>query len=353
MNSLSKIAFIIPYFGNFPNYFQYWLKSAEYNKTIDFIIFTNNKIETNSSNIIVHNISFEEIRNKIQSKFSFKIILDDAYKLSAFKPAYGYIFQEYIRDYDFWGFCDIDLILGDIRNYITEDILNEHEKILSHGHMTILRNNEKINKLFMKKRSDCIYYKDVYSSTVKWNNFDEYPYGFSRIAKKEDIKVYEAPIFADLDTFFYTFRKIYSYLDKEDDAESVVQYFQWSNGKLYDIIYDDKAKKWNKNELLYVHFQKRKLESNHLNASDEFYILPNFITNNNLDSKDILKICDIDKNEKYCSDIIEKIKVNKEVNNFFLKILNFQLWKRKIFYMKMNKIYHILPYKFSKGGFNK
>lgn len=29
MNKRKKVAIIIPYFGNFPNYFNYWLKSAQ------------------------------------------------------------------------------------------------------------------------------------------------------------------------------------------------------------------------------------------------------------------------------------------------------------------------------------
>ena len=35
-----KIAFVIPYFGKFPNYFELWEHSAAYNKDIDFLIFT-------------------------------------------------------------------------------------------------------------------------------------------------------------------------------------------------------------------------------------------------------------------------------------------------------------------------
>lgn len=34
-----SIVFIIPYFGNFPNYFQAWLKTCEKNSDIEFYIF--------------------------------------------------------------------------------------------------------------------------------------------------------------------------------------------------------------------------------------------------------------------------------------------------------------------------
>ena len=32
--------------------------------------------------------------------------------------------------YDFWGHCDMDLIWGDIRNFITEDVLSKYDKII-------------------------------------------------------------------------------------------------------------------------------------------------------------------------------------------------------------------------------
>ena len=37
---MKSIAFIVPYFGKLPSMFNYWLKSVEYNPSIDFLIFT-------------------------------------------------------------------------------------------------------------------------------------------------------------------------------------------------------------------------------------------------------------------------------------------------------------------------
>ena len=52
-------------------------------------------------NVKVIKSTFEDIRNIIQSKFDFKIILDQPYKLCDYKPSYGYVFEEYIKEYDF------------------------------------------------------------------------------------------------------------------------------------------------------------------------------------------------------------------------------------------------------------
>ena len=34
---MKKIIIIIPYFGEFPNYFDLWMKSVKYNSDIDFL----------------------------------------------------------------------------------------------------------------------------------------------------------------------------------------------------------------------------------------------------------------------------------------------------------------------------
>ena len=257
---MKKILLIIPYFGKFPDYFELWLKSVEYNKTIDFLIITDNKIEKKVSNVKVINMTFDKLKEYIQSKFSFEIYLPNPYRLCEFKPTYGYIFPQYVEGYDFWGCCDMDMIFGDLRSFLTEEILNENEKILSHAHLTLFKNNVKMNTLFLKKRRDCINYKQAFTEKIVLSNFDEYPHGISRIAKKENIKVYEKCIFADLDTFFFTFRKLAAYFDEiEDDPEDIIQFFKWNDGKLYNVILENNKRVIN--ELAYVHFQKRNMDS--------------------------------------------------------------------------------------------
>ncbi len=125
-----KICLVIPYFGDFPNYFDLWLNSCEHNPEINFLIFTDNKEKyVYPSNVKVVNITFQELKEKIQSKFDFKICLSRPYKLCDYRPAYGYIFEEYLKDFDFWGHCDLDVIFGNLKQFLTKDILNNYEKI--------------------------------------------------------------------------------------------------------------------------------------------------------------------------------------------------------------------------------
>lgn len=50
---------------------------------------------------MVRYMSFEEMCDKIQKHFEFKIELPAPYKLCDYRPAYGEIFQDEIREYDF------------------------------------------------------------------------------------------------------------------------------------------------------------------------------------------------------------------------------------------------------------
>ena len=44
---MEKIAILTVYYGNFPPYFDLWLRSCEFNETIDFYIVTDNNIDNN------------------------------------------------------------------------------------------------------------------------------------------------------------------------------------------------------------------------------------------------------------------------------------------------------------------
>ena len=146
---MKRIAFIIPYFGKFNSYFELFLKSCEYNSTVDFLLFTDNKEKYNyPANVKVHYTTLQKLKNEFQNKIDFLISLDRPYKLCDYKPLYGHLFADYLTGYDFWGFCDTDLIFGNIRKFYTDEMLDRYDKIGIFGHASIIRNNNDINQIF-------------------------------------------------------------------------------------------------------------------------------------------------------------------------------------------------------------
>ena len=169
-----KICLVLPYFGKFPGYFSFWLRSCAYNTTIDFLIFTDNRPSSSCpKNVRYEVLSFDEFREKIATCFDFKIALERPYKLCDFKPAYGLALSKYLKGYDFWGHCDCDLIFGDIRKFITDEVLNKYDRILTRGHLTIYRNNDFSNKFFMRELKDVPNWRDVFANPRAFS-FDEW-----------------------------------------------------------------------------------------------------------------------------------------------------------------------------------
>ena len=48
--------------------------------------------------------------------------LKRAYKICDIKSAFGDIFSEEVKNYDFWGHCDMD-----VRSFMTADLLNKYD----------------------------------------------------------------------------------------------------------------------------------------------------------------------------------------------------------------------------------
>ena len=152
MKSKYSKVLIIPYFGTFPNYFNLWLASCAYNKDYNFYIYTD--IDTScilhSDNVKFISCTLDEIRKKAENVMGFKVSLDRPYKLCDYKPCYGAIFYEDIKSFDFWGYCDIDLIFGDISHFLTDDLFdNFDKKIAINGTTKIIDDNFGIpNKIY-------------------------------------------------------------------------------------------------------------------------------------------------------------------------------------------------------------
>lgn len=195
---MHKIAIITCYIGKFPEWFQLWLNSCEYNNTFDFWVYTDQDKSAYqlSDNIYWENTSLVELKQKISNICGFDILLDKAYKLCDYKPLYGLIFEDEIKDYDFWGHCDIDLIFGDLRKFITEDILQSYDRIFEVGHLFLYRNCKEINEAY-RLLGGMIPFEEV-ARTKAYCGFDEHT-GITRIFIKNGFKTYVVHFMVDIE----------------------------------------------------------------------------------------------------------------------------------------------------------
>lgn len=153
---MNKIAQIIPYFGEWPEWFNLYLYSCSRNQMIDFIFFTDcpipKKVYHNTKFISIDSIDYYKL---VSNRLGIKYNIKNAYKLTDLKPFLGAIHEPELRGYDFWSFGDIDMVLGDLSNLLSNENLRKYNLITTHnyhiaGHMTVLKNNEYYRNLCFK-----------------------------------------------------------------------------------------------------------------------------------------------------------------------------------------------------------
>lgn len=288
-----SIAFINVYFGTFPNYFEFWLESCRINKGYDWIIFTDNKGKYEyPPNVHVFHTTINEVRNRIQSLFEFEISLETPYKLCDYRPAYGEIFREELKGFDFWGHCDMDLIWGKISHFITAEILENYDKIFEWGHCTLYRNDDYICSGYRKfGKENGIGYKEVFTNpknmvfdenggSLKWG-------GINSLFKNHKVSIYSETPFDDLKIAHYnlcSYRKIKQnvQLIESRKIQYVPAIYRFSDGILEQmlVINDELVI----TESMYVHMQKRPMQIAVQKGAKEFLIVPNcFIINQIID----------------------------------------------------------------------
>lgn len=233
---MKSIALITCWYGPFPWYFPYFVFSCKYNPTVDFIIVTDNEdeIQNKPDNFKIIYTKFEDLKSNFSEKMGFKVSLDYPYKLCDFKPAYGYLFPDIIKKYDFWGHIDLDIVFGDIREFITDELLSNYDVISSRhdytaGYFTLFRNQQYLNTLF--KRS-----KDYIKIFTKPQNFwfDECGSLTCKLKNANDV------LFCanDIESMTYVVKMA----EKESGLRSYFDFMvidglpgkiHWKNGKIY------------------------------------------------------------------------------------------------------------------------
>jgi hypothetical protein len=258
---MKSIILILPYFGKWPIWFETHLLSIAKNPTINWLIITDCKLPDNyPENIKFVTTTLQELNKKVNAVVEVNVPLTTR-KFCDLKPAYGAIFNEYSSNYDFWGFCDMDIIWGDIRKFITKDILENYDIISSRkeaisGHFNLFRNTASLNNLYKQVSN----YKELFEeSKFKW--FDEYV--LTNFIKERLIE----------NTFEY---KVYwptILLNQERGIDSRQEYYlnrwMWQNSKMINTKTNE--------EVMYLHFinwkrTMKKCEVNYGENNEQFYI---------------------------------------------------------------------------------
>ncbi len=266
---MSKIAVICPYFGQLPQNINATLVSMENNKLIDWILLTDSgdKYVGVFSNIKIINCSFNDVQLLIKTKIG--TIIDSPYKLCDYKPTFGELFSDYFKEYDFWGYYDLDVIYGDLSKFITEDKLNKYDKIYDLGHFSIYRNTNEICQAYRGNCDIYVPYREILNTKcicVFDETYDDLHQGINGILLHMGYKVYQnRNDFADISIIWKNFVPNGVECGKRD------YYFEYVNGKLF---MRRKSKSTYLKEVAYVHLQQKKHIPEIEIKYNHYYILP-------------------------------------------------------------------------------
>lgn len=267
-----RICIIVFYFGKFQNFYPIWLKSSSNNPSIDWLIFTDNDFPfdyaPNTRRII---IKFDEFRKKCQLAIDFPIILSNPYTVCDYRPAFGVIFKEELKGYDFWGHCDCDQIFGQIKDFISDDLLSKYDKISYRGHFSLFRNSIEINNIYKKSLYNVDLHKLIFTNpTNTLFAFEENE--INNILENNGYKIFKGLYFADLKTCTNNFEMMH--FSDSFQPENKHQIFEYKHGKLIRHFVKDGILM--QDEMMYIHFLKRPMNiDKSFNNINHFLIIPN------------------------------------------------------------------------------
>lgn len=311
MENKFKKVFVVPYFGEFPNYIQLWIDSCGRNKGFTWLILTDCKTDNLKTydNTIFFETSLEKVKQVFEKKLHRKVAIESPYKLCDFRVFYWLLIEEYSIKYDFWGYCDIDLIFGNLSTFLYEDLFFTYDRIYINGHLSLMKDTVFSKYMFLLKGSS-IELDQVFSNKVTLG-FDEH-YGINKIWFNNNFPVYkQIQDIADIHPSFDEMTLTYLPLNQKK------QIFCLIDGGVYQIYI--KRNTLIKREFAYIHIQKRKFTLiEEINNNESFIIGKSYF-------KKILDTSD--------SELKKLIKNSKKDNNsnLLFKVMNFiRFYKKRL-----------------------
>lgn len=271
-----KTILIVVYFGRPPVYFPLFLKSCSMNPDIVWLLVGDCFEEQElSENVRTQHMEFSEFQQLVRDRLDADYEVCSVSKICDYKPAFGYLFEDRIREFNWWGYCDLDQIFGQLKPWIEDPQLQTKQKLFCLGHLTLYKNTEENNRLFMNSLNGDCPYQRVFRKR-KCTGFDEWSgESINEICLANEIPAEYSTPGADIDPY----RTAFSILNFDvqtrtysSSLENVI--FHWKNGTLTGLYLENG--KLQEQEFPYVHLQKRKMKVLPAAYSGcSFYIVPN------------------------------------------------------------------------------
>jgi hypothetical protein len=214
---MKSIIIVISYFGEWPKWFPLFLASCRSNPTINWLIITDCEIPYSiPGNVKFNRTTYTDYIESVCKHFDVEFRPADNYKICDLRPLYGHLYSDDIKGYDYYGFGDLDVIYGNIRNFytdkvLTHNVISTHEYIIS-GHLALIKNEEWLRKSYLQFKN--------------WKQLIAEPYNV-----RFDEDVYSLIFLNKNDPLYNTDPKYYAHNYFKEQYTTVFHPMPWHNGK--------------------------------------------------------------------------------------------------------------------------
>ena len=165
-----SIAIVIGRWGGWPGWTSVLLRTVEANPTITFLMLSDEAPAIMPPNAHFHHWPLERLRQRFQSALGYRVAPLSANgtfetgvssaKVNDLKPLFGEAFEhDLLRSFDWWGYLQEDVLLGDMRRMLTPQYLAKSDVICpfdaplnSSGTLMLFRNTPQANRLWRLSR---------------------------------------------------------------------------------------------------------------------------------------------------------------------------------------------------------
>jgi hypothetical protein len=258
-----SIRLVALHFGALPAYFPLTLRSMAGNPDVSWLLLTDQPVPDPPPNVAVRVCAFEDVADRIRDHFDFPVSLERPYKICDFRPAFGEIFAAELDGYAFWGYCDLDLIFGRIRDHLPPAAF-EADKVLFHGNFQLYRNSLEAAGWYRHEVGK-VSYRDAFTRPEAMH-FDEWA-GIYYVVADLGVRSWQQDVIFDL-----SFRRYRTRAETPPGRDP--RRYAWEDGEVCEYRVERGAVR--RRTALLIHLQKRTMRPSQPGVldTDRYWIGP-------------------------------------------------------------------------------
>ena len=143
-----------PWFGPWPEWIEFFVESCKWNPEVDWLIHTDRDPPENTApNVTFQQMSLAEYRQVLSERLGIDASAVTPYKICDFRPTFGHVFDAAVEGYGHFGYCDLDVIFGDLRAFFSDELLSGYDAVSAApdrmaGHLSVFRNTRRSRNRF-------------------------------------------------------------------------------------------------------------------------------------------------------------------------------------------------------------